>query len=181
VYKSQAELGRALVRFAPNAPHAQTIVDRMARTLRRSPLGWEGELSLSQPVVSRAPELTDKIEHVKPPRRTWPWAIGVFGFGAIAAALAVVLASRGGEAAAPLPAAFLDHAKLPAPAPAPVPAPVREQPAPVVVEAPPQTPAKPIHHGKHSTAAQSGSAAETSDVPTPPRDPFTIQHGSNNQ
>ena len=185
-FPTMADLGRALVQFAPNQAHAHNLVERMTRTLRRSALGWDGEASLSLPAVSRArvqPEVTDKIEAPKPPRRKWPWELGVFGFGAIAAALVVVLLSRGGEAPAPLPTSFLEYAKLPPVVqmkPVPVPVPVPVQP-PVVVEAPVTEPVK-IHHGRTTGHAPGlGSAAATSDVPTPQGDAFTVQHPGQNK
>src|SRR6185437_14372425 len=142
---------------ASNPPQAQHLVERIARMLRRSVLGWDGESTSSQPVLSRAlaaPQLTDKIVAggaepgtIEPPPRArtkLPWAIGVFAFGAIGAALAVVAMTRH-ESPGPLPQTFLDRARPPVvwerPAPPPSPAPTVVETPPVVTETPLPAPA----------------------------------------
>ena len=82
-YSTMAELGRDLVPFAPNAPQAQHLVERMARMLRRSVarLGRQSDDRRCPRSAARsvAPQLTDNIEQLEPRRRPtlWPWAIGV--------------------------------------------------------------------------------------------------------
>jgi eukaryotic-like serine/threonine-protein kinase len=185
-FASMADLGRDLVPFASNPPQAQHLVERIGRMLRRSVLGWDGADSTnSLPAVSRAqlaPQLTDKIERPERTRRVWPWAIGVFAFGAMGAALGVVTMTRH-EPAGPLPQSFLDRATPPvviARPTTPPPAHV-DQPPPVVVE-PPQPPVvidvKPavskqppqIHHVDTPTVDQAPVPEPGSD------DPFAPQH-----
>jgi|HubBroStandDraft_6_1064221.scaffolds.fasta_scaffold145416_2 serine/threonine protein kinase len=188
-YSTMAELCRDLVPFAPNAQQAQHLVDRMARMLQRSSLGWDGNPSMSLPAISRvqsSPLITDKIATSPPPRRRkWPWAIAVFAFGAIGAALAIVVASPG-DVEPRLPSAIIERATHPVIAPAPVevtPTPVvpptpPPMPTPTIVEA--SQPTKPIRHVKQAalpaiptaTGSAAGSAAPTD------CDAFHSQHGT---
>jgi serine/threonine-protein kinase len=194
-YSTMAELGRDLVPFASNPPQAQHLVERIARMLRRSVLGWDGDSTSSLPAISRAqlaPQLTDKIERkIERPerperaRRVWPWAIGVFAFGAIGAALGVVAMTRH-EAAGPFPQSFLDRATPPVVVARPTPPPpvhevappppvVTETPAPVVVQQVKQSATKPqqLPHVQKPTVDPVQTPAPGS------ADPFEFQHPVN--
>jgi serine/threonine protein kinase len=182
-YSTMAELGRDLVPFASNPPQAQHLVERIARMLRRSVLGWDGADSTnSLPAISRAqlaPQLTDKIERAAPrERRVWPWAIGVFAFGAIGAALGVVTMTRR-EPIGPLPQAFLDRAKPPVVVARPNPPPVHVvTPPPVVVETPVIVETKPVtSKQQQQTHHVDKPAVDPVPVPQPGSDdPFAPQH-----
>ena len=170
-YATMAELCRDLVPFSPDPRQAQHLVDRMARMLARSSLGWDGNPSMSLPAISRvqvAPLVTDKIVTAPLRRRKWPWAIAVFAFGAIGATLAILMAGSG-EVGGPLPSGFIELATHPTVAPAPIhvaqPAPFvpPPPPPPVIVEASQPVGAKLIRHVKQpeikpTTPVEEGSA-----------------------
>jgi serine/threonine protein kinase len=155
-YSTMADFARELIGFATNPQEAAILVERMMRQLRQSPLGWDGDNSTSSlPAISRSqiptPFVTDQIDQIDqveqptPHRRRWPIALGVFAFGAIVAALIVMLTSPADHAGAMLPQSFLDQAKPPAPpvrVVATKPAPVTEPVAikPVATEPPPKPP-----------------------------------------